>query len=187
GVIHIHLRESLADQVTARIQGGSFNTFRSFLAYSPHLKSGNSFIAYEASRSDGPFKNPLRYKRDNVTGNYTVRLSDKEAIGFKLNLGRNDFFSSGQIPFDEVAAGRLDRFGFVDPFDGGRIRTGVLGTYYRKEYQSGDILKVDGFLSRSLFDLYSNFTFSLSDEVNGDEIGQHDSRLQEGINAQYLH
>src|SRR5262245_4067650 len=35
GVVHIRLRESLPDQVTARFQGGSFNTFRSFLAYSP--------------------------------------------------------------------------------------------------------------------------------------------------------
>ncbi|MBA3768012.1 MAG: TonB-dependent receptor, partial [Acidobacteria bacterium] len=35
--------------------------------------------------------------------------------------------------------------------------------------------------------LYSNFTFFLNDEVNGDEIQQHDSRLQEGANVQYLH
>lgn len=187
GVVHIRLRESFPDRLTARIQGGSFDTFRSFIAYSPDLENADSFIAYEASRTDGPFKNPLRYKRDNITGNYTWRLSDQEAWGFKLNAGRNDFFSSGQIPLDEVAAGRLDRFGFVDPFDGGRVRTGVLGAYYRKEWQSGDIFKLDGFLSRSLFDLYSNFTFFLNDQVNGDEIQQHDSRLQEGINAQYLH
>jgi outer membrane receptor protein involved in Fe transport len=51
----------------------------------------------------------------------------------------------------------------------------------------GDILKVDGFLARSLFDLYSNFTFFLKDPVNGDGIQQHDSRLQEGANVQYLH
>src|SRR5262249_13715840 len=170
----------------ARIQGGSFNTFRSFFGYSPDLENAATFIAYEASRTDGPFKNPLRYKRDNITGNFTLRLSDKEALGVKLNAGRNDFFSSGQLPLDEVAAGRLDRFGFIDPFDGGRVRTGTLGAYYRKESGRGDILKVDGFLGRSLFDLYSNFTFFLNDEVNGDEIGQHDSRLQEGVNAQYL-
>jgi outer membrane receptor protein involved in Fe transport len=49
------------------------------------------------------------------------------------------------------------------------------------------MLKVDGFVSRSLFDLWSNFTFYLNDPVHGDEIQQHDSRLQEGLNAQYLH
>jgi outer membrane receptor protein involved in Fe transport len=186
GVVHIRLRESLPEQLTVRLQGGSFDTFRTFLAYSPELKRAQSFIAYEGSRTDGPFKNPLRYKRDNITGNYTRRLGQNEALGIKLNAGRNDFFSSGQLPLDEVAAGRLDRFGFLDPFNGGRVQSAVFGVYYRKEWDSGDILKLDGFVSRSLFDLYSNFTFFLNDEVNGDEIQQHDSRLQEGINAQYL-
>jgi hypothetical protein len=186
GVVHIRLRESLPDQLTLRVQGGSFNTYRTFMAYSPGLKDADSFLAYEGSRTDGPFLSPLRYKRDNVTGNYTRRLSENEGVGFKFNFGRNDFFSSGQIPLDEVAAGRLDRFGNLDPFGGGRVRTGILAAYYRKEWESGETLKVDGFLGRSLFDLYSNFTFFLADEVSGDEIQQHDSRLQEGVNVQYL-
>jgi outer membrane receptor protein involved in Fe transport len=186
GVVHIRLKESLPDRITARIQGGSFDTVRAFLAYSPVLTDADSFIAYETSRTDGPFKNPLRYKRDNLTGNYTRRLGDGKTLSLKLNAGRNDFFSSGQIPLDEVAAGRLDRFGFIDPAGGGRARTGVFGIYFRKEWQTGDVFKVDGFLSRSLFDLFSNFTFFLNDEINGDEIQQHDSRLQEGINVQYL-
>src|SRR5262249_41528182 len=58
---------------------------------------------------------------------------------------------------------------------------------YSKSFKNGDTLKVDGFLGRSLFDLYSNFTFYLLDPVNGDAFQQHDSRLQEGSNAQYLH
>jgi TonB dependent receptor-like, beta-barrel/TonB-dependent Receptor Plug Domain len=187
GVVHIRLKESLADQITARFQGGSFNTFRTFLAYSPELKNGTALAAYEGSRTDGPFISPLRYKRDNVTGNYTRRLDDRQTLGFKFNFGRNDFFSSGQIPLDEVFAGRLDRFGYIDPDTGGRVRNGVLGAYYKREYEGGGTLKLDGFLARSLFDLYSNFTFFLNDEVNGDEFVQHDSRLQEGANAQYLH
>jgi outer membrane receptor protein involved in Fe transport len=186
GVVHIRLKESLPDQLTLRLQGGSFATFRTFATYSPQLKSADALLAYEGSRTDGPFKSPLRYQRDNLTGNYTLRLNEREALGFKFNAGRNDYFSSGQIPLDEVAAGRLDRFGFLDPFNGGRVRLATFGTYYRKESSSGSIFKVDGFLSRSLFDLYSNFTFFLNDEVNGDEIQQHDSRLQEGLNAQYL-
>jgi outer membrane receptor protein involved in Fe transport len=186
GVVHIRLKESLPEQLTLRVQGGSFRTFRTFLAYSPKLKSVDSFIAYEGSYTDGPFQNPSRYRRDNVTGNYTRHLSKTQTLSFKLNVGRNDFFSSGQLPLDEVAANRLDRFGFIDPFGGGRVRSGVLAAYYKKDLKSGGSFKVDGFLSRSLFDLYSNFTFFLNDELNGDEIQQHDSRLQEGANVQYL-
>ncbi len=76
GVVHIRLKESLGDQLTARVQGGSFDTVRSFLGYSPQLKSGVALLAYELSRSAGPFKNPLRYKRDNATGNYIRNLSE---------------------------------------------------------------------------------------------------------------
>ena len=46
---------------------------------------------------------------------------------------------------------------------------------------------MDGFLGRSLFDLYSNFTYYLNDPINGDAFQQHDSRLQQGANAQYTH
>jgi outer membrane receptor protein involved in Fe transport len=186
GVVHIRQKESLHDQLTLRFQGGSFDTFRTFLAYSPELKTAEAFIAYEGSRTDGPFISPLRYKRDNVTGNYTWKIDQENTFSLKLNLGRNDFFSSGQIPLDEVVAGRLDRFGAIDPFNGGRVRSGTIAAYYKREMSSGSIFKVDGFLTRSLFDLYSNFTFYLNDPVNGDEIQQHDSRLQEGFNAQYL-
>jgi hypothetical protein len=187
GVVHIRVKQSLPDLLTFRVQGGSFDSLRTFIAYSPELERGRSFIAYEGSSTDGPFLNPLRYRRDNLTANYTRHLSEGRALGFKLNAGRNNFFSSGQIPLDEVAAGKLDRFGFIDPDGGGKVRSATAAAYYRREWKSGDTFKVDGFLSRSLFDLYSNFTFFLNDEVNGDEIQQHDSRLQQGVNAQWLH
>lgn len=186
GVAHIRLKESLSDAITFRLQGGSFATGRTFLAYSPELRNGDAFLAYEGSYTNGPFLNHLRYRRDNLTGNYTWKLSDREAFGFKLNVGRNSFFSSSQLPLDEVAAGRLDRFGYIDPDGGGRVRNGTFAAYYRKEREGGDILKLDGFLSRSLFDLYSNFTFFREDRENGDGIQQHDSRLQQGFNVQYL-
>ena len=185
GVVHIRTRQSLSHQFTARLQGGRFNTGRAFFAYSPPIKDA-AFVAFEHSQTDGPFLQPLKYKRDNVTGNYTFKLSDRRAFGVKLNFSRNDFRSSGQIPLDEVAAGNLDRFGFVDPDNDGRVRSGTIGLYFRDEDTKGRVLKVDAFASRSLFDLYSNFTFFLNDPVNGDEIVQHDSRLQEGINVQYI-
>ena len=187
GVVHIRLKESLDNLFTVRLQGGSFGAFRTFVGYSPQLDKAVAFLAYEGVHTDGPFLNPGRYNRNNVTGNYTRHLSNKESLGFKLNFGTNDFYSSGQIPLDLVAERQLDRFGFIDPLDGGRVRLGTLGAYYKRNLGNDDILKLDGFLSRSLFDLYSNFTFFLTDPLHGDEIQQHDSRLQQGVNAQYLH
>ena len=186
GVVHIRQKESLPQQFTARLQAGSFNTFRTFLAFSPQIERVASFVAYENSRTDGPFQSPLNYRRDNFSANVTRQLGDKQALGFKLNAGRNQFRSSGQIPLDLVASGELDRFGFVDPDNGGKVFAATGGVYFRREFNSGASLKADAFLSRSLFDLWSNFTFFLTDEEFGDEIQQHDSRLQEGANVQFL-
>src|SRR4030095_40549 len=110
GVVHIRLRESLSDVLTARVQAGSFASPRAFVGYSPVLMKADSFVAYEGSLTDGPFINPLR---------------------FKFNAGMNVFFSSGQIPLDEVAAGRLDRFGFFDPGQRGGGRGGAFRAYSR--------------------------------------------------------
>jgi hypothetical protein len=187
GVVHIRLKESLPQPMTLRLQGGSFGSYRTFFGYSPSFNKADAFLAYEGSRTDGPFQNPLRYRRDNITGNYTRHLNSEEAFGVKWNFGRNVFFSSGQVPLDLVEAGRLPRFGYIDPSDGGRVRLGTAGLYYRKAFASGNSFKADGFLSRSLFDLYSNFTFFLNDPLHGDGIQQHDSRYQEGFNTQYLH
>jgi TonB-dependent Receptor Plug Domain len=184
GVVHIRLKESLPDLLTVRLQGGSFDAYRAFVAYSPSMEHGDAFIAYDGSHTDGPFINPGRYKRHIVTENYTRHLNEKESLGLKVNAGTNDFYSSGQIPLDLVADGELNRFGYIDPFDGGRVRMGTLGSYYKRDFSNGDIFKLDGFLGRSLFDLYSNFTFFLNhylptDPIQGDEIQQHDSRLQQ--------
>src|SRR5262249_35466289 len=95
GVVHIRLKETLPDTLILRFQGGSFDDFRGFAGYSPALEGADAFLAYEGSNNDGPFQNPGRYRRNNVTGNYTRHLDDKQSLGFKVNFGTNDFFSSG--------------------------------------------------------------------------------------------
>ena len=187
GVVNIHQRESLPDQFTVRLEGGNFDTGRAFLAYSPAVDHADAYLAYEGSYTDGPFLNPLRYGRNNLNGNYTRSLGAGEKLGFRMLYGRNDFYSSGQIPLDLVSAGLLNRFGYIDPTDGGRIWLGTASAYFSKNRSDGDTFKLDGYLSRSLFDLYSDFTYYLNDPIHGDAIQQHDSRLQQGLNMQYSH
>src|SRR6185436_19407705 len=168
GVVHIRQRETLPDAVTVRLQGGNFNTGRGFLAYSPDIQRVDAYVAYEGSYTDGPFINPGRYRRDNINGNYTASLGGNQKLGFRALFGRNDFYSSGQIPLDLADAGLLDRFGYIDPTHGGKVKLGTASAYYSKQRTNGDTFKADGFVSRSLFDLFSNFTMYLNDEVNGD-------------------
>ena len=185
GVVHIRQKEALPDVLTLRVQGGSFGTARGFLGYSPRLKNGDALIAYDGSSSNGPFQVPLAYRRDNLTGSWLRRVGAHQVFGFRFNGGLNRFDSSGQIPLDEVAAGRLNRFGIIDKSNGGRVHQATSSAYWRREGAKGDVLKIDGFATRSLFDLYSDFTFFLKRPEIGDGIQQHDSRLQEGFNVQY--
>jgi hypothetical protein len=104
------------------VQGGNFNNARGFLAYSPDVQKTDAYVAYEGSYTDGPFESPGRYRRDNFNANYTRTLDDRQKLGFRVLVGRNDFYSSGQIPLDLVASGQLDRFGYVDPSDSGGVR-----------------------------------------------------------------
>lgn len=185
GVVQIRLRESLPHVWTMRLQGGQYDSGRGFIGWSPNVAETDAFVAYEGSFTDGPFIKPLNYVRHNVTGNYTNVLDSSSRIGLKWNGGLNRFASSGQIPLDEVAAGRLDRFGSLGPGDGGDIQQGRVAGYYRYDGEQGATWKSDAFVERSLFDLYSNFTFFLNDPVIGDGIQQHDSRLTEGADTQY--
>lgn len=185
GAVHIRLRESMPDVLTLRFQGGSFDARRAFAAWSPDLRRRDAIFAYEGSYSNGPFLQPLRYRRDNVSGNYTWQGGSAARFGLKWNGGLNRFFSSGQVPTDEVFAGRLSPFGTLSEGDGGNVQAGRLASYWRREL-GGSVVKLDGFLERSLFDLYSNFTFYLNGPVRGDAIQQHDSRLSQGANVQYL-
>lgn len=186
GVVHIRQRESLPDEITARIEGGNFETGRAFLAYSPDAPNVDAYIAYEGAYTDGPFQSPGRYRRDNLNANFTRALSGSTRWGARLLLGRNHFDSSGQLPLDLVASGQLDRFGYLDPTDGGAVGLGTASTYFSRTSASGATFKADAFVSRSLLDLYSNFTFFRDHPDSGDAFQQHDSRLQEGVNVQQI-
>ncbi len=180
GVVQVSLKESLAQTALIRLQGGSFNTKRGFFAISPQ----NGFLAYELARTDTPFNKP--YDRDNVTGSYKFNLGDSKSLVFKLNFGRNDFLSAGQIPVDLIQSREIARYGAIDGTEGGQVRTFNAGILFRKNYTNGSILKLDGLIARSLFDLYNNFTFFADHPDIGDQFNQHDSRLQQGVNLQYL-
>jgi hypothetical protein len=42
-----------------------------------------------------------------------------------------------------VADGSLDRFGFIDPDDGGKARTGIFSAYYKQDLSAGGVFKGD--------------------------------------------
>ena len=147
------------------------------------MATTDSFVAWEGSRTDGPFLDPLGYMRNNVTGNIPAIFRIRDRLGFKFSGGANGIYSSGQIPLDEVAAGRLNRFGAIDPINGGmfppELPVSITVRIMARRIQSGRFLQpfAVGFILE--------FHFLLNDPENGDAIQQHDSRIQEGANVQY--
>ncbi|MBY0374964.1 MAG: TonB-dependent receptor, partial [Bryobacteraceae bacterium] len=158
GVVTIETRDEMPDRVTARLQYGQFNTWRGFGAYSPNWKDSGGLIAVESSYSDGPFVRPLEYVRNNVTGAYYRKLSERDKLTFRFNGGNNHYYAAGQLPVDEVEAGRLDRFGFIDGTDGGESFVGTASGNYTRD-GTKNLFRAGGWVQRSLLDLYSNFTF----------------------------
>lgn len=186
GVVNVKLRDDMPDRFTARAQFGQYNTRRIFGAYSPAWEKTPALLAFEHSYSDGPFERPLEYARNNVTGTLLRKLSPTQTLSFRLFGNTNNSYAAGQLPLDAVESGRLSRFGVVDPSDGNISTSGTLAGHYTYEKADGTVFRVNGSVNRLLFDLFSNFTFFLDEPVRGDGFGQHDSRLQESVNGQYV-
>jgi len=98
---------------------------------------------------------------------------------------------SGQIPARAVCGeGELqnpppppgsciDRFGSIDPTEGGDTQRHMLSLKYTGTWKETDVEAL-AYLVRYKFSLYSNFTFFKDDPVRGDEIEQGDDRLVAG-------
>lgn len=151
---------------------------------SPRFEAGKALLAGEISLADGPFENPQRYRRANVLGKWTGPLASGELVLHTTFYGAR-WNQSGQIPEREVRAGRLDRFGAIDPTEGGESsRSSVSGSWGVRD-QRGGYFKVHAFGVEYRMRLYSNFTLFARDPENGDQIEQTDARGIFGISGSY--
>ena len=182
GVVHIRTRQSMPDVWTVRMQGGSFSSERGFLSFSPELKNADAFIAYEGSHTDGPFLSsaglPARQRHREL---HAAAFAVTGASGSSSTAAGTISIRRARFRWMKSRPGGSTASATSIPPTAGACAAAPAGAYY-----SGNGLKLDGFASRSLFDLYSNFTFFLNDPDRGDGIQQHDSRLIEGANAQYV-
>src|SRR5262249_23468436 len=91
---------------------------------------------------------------------------------------------SGQLPESAVADGTIDRFGSLDPSEGGIATRASVAAGYR--IRDGRALwRVQGYGVRNQLDLFSNFTLFARDPMNGDQIEQTDDRWLYGADAAY--
>lgn len=187
GYVDFQTRNSL-ERNFVKAEGGRFGTFRGVAGVNvvSAKSTGNTgYIASEFSRSDGFFESPQDFKRLNITGKYSTQL---RASG-RLTIGTSYFASrwnaSGQIPERAVKNGNISPFGAIDDTEGGETGRINLFVKHDKQFADGATLHQQVFGIYYDFNLYSNFTFFLSDPVNGDQIQQEESRMIYGYKINY--
>ena len=161
---------------------------RALLADTNSLGNGKLTYALEAAHNNGPWENKEKFHRTNGALRYTfgddTNRSSITAMGYSARWNSTD-----QIPQRAVDSGAIDRFGAIDPTDGGHTERSSL-SYQTTRRPDGGELRLNAYAIRSRLDLFSNFTFFLEHpidldptEINGDQFEQAERRTVYGLAA----
>lgn len=169
-----------------QVEAGRYQTLRT-LAMLDLLKKNkdkqSAYIAGEFYATNGPTINKQYFTRYNVFGKYNLLLNARTQFTGSLSAFKSKWDASGQVPERAIENGTIDRFGSLDPSEGGNTERYNLNLQLAHRFNDRTSLETQAYYSRYLFDLYSNFTFYLNDPVNGDEINQGEQRNLYGFNA----
>ena len=185
GAIDLHLVDHVHES-SVMVQGGSFGSARTVFITSPELGDDwSTVVAGEASTSDGPFKNPERFRKLNLFGRATRHLG-AGSLSVTWMSYAGGWNASGQLPLRAV--GKVpelpDRFGTLDPTEGGSTQRHQFSVAYSHRVGDDEVRALLYGL-RYRFALFSNFTYFANDPVNGDQIEQTDGRTVAGAHWYY--
>jgi len=185
GVVNFETKDFVPEN-TISIAGGSWNTQRYLALVSP-TKEGpiKTLIAAEGYHSDGPFDHPNLYTRFNIFGKATVDLDADMKLRASASYYYSDWHASGEIPERAVREGLIDRFGAIDPTQGGVTERMNLNLQYDWKLAENQHLMAHAYATYYTLSLWNNFTFFLNDPTLGDQINQRDRRWLAGFDTQY--
>ena len=167
------------------LSGGMFNTYRSLGILTLDHAPFRPTLAAEISRSDGPFDSPEDMERYNLYLKAPLLENETTTLDVTLMGYGAGWNGSGQVPARLVDAGLLDRFGSVDPTEGGHSQRHSVSMEFISNPNPAEEWKASAYMIDYRLSLYSNFTFYARDSVNGDGINQRDDRVISGFNASY--
>ncbi|BFU95378.1 MAG: putative TonB-dependent receptor [Nitrospira sp.] len=174
-VINFRTREVVKEGIV-QAAGGQFDTQRYIVMFSPTKDKVRTLFAGEAYYTNGPFLNDNRYFRANLLGKMTTNFSNRDEFALTGSFQKAQWNASGEIPLRAVNDGSLDRFGAIDPSEGGNTTRATLRMNYHYDTPFDGTLFANAYGQYYKFDLFTNFTFFLNDPVNGDGIQQSDRR-----------
>jgi outer membrane cobalamin receptor len=162
-----------------QVEAGRFNSFRTLAMldlFKKNKDKQSAYIAADFNYTDGPTIAKQVFKRLNVFGKYNLSITDHTKLTASASAFTSNWNASGQVPDRAVNDGTIDRFGSIDPTEGGNTERYNANLVISHHFRNGTNWENQAFYSRYKFNLYSNFTFFLNDAVNGDEIQQAENR-----------
>ncbi len=173
GGANMFLTNGLKESITLATLGDD-SYQRGLLAGSPQLGDGTLTYALELLHSDGPWEVPDNYRKVNGLLRYSTRLGEGQlavtAMGYS---GKWD--STDQVAQRAIDSGLIGRYGTLDASDGGTSSRYSLSADYAVPLAGGQF-QTTAYWFQYKLDLFSNFTYLLSDPVNGDQFEQQDNR-----------
>jgi len=182
GSVRMQYRDMMDDQI--EIGAGSFDFQRVLGAASQPLAGGQLLEAIELQHYDGPFVNPDAARKENAVLRYS---QGDEHDGFTLTgMWYHQLWNNTtDIPMRAIAEDLVpDRFGTLDPTDGGRAQRASVSAQYFQSLGSGQFEASVFFIYNQLH-LYNDFTHFLVDAVHGDQEVQFETRRAFGAAATY--
>ena len=143
-----------------------------------------SYVGAEYSYAPGYFDHDAHYSKFNFFGKLKYNISDASSLSLTVASYAASWIGSGQIPTRAVSEGIINRFGSLDPTEGGSTDRTMINLMY-KHHTDNSQFSFNTYYQRYGLTLYNDFTFFLIDPVHGDEIEQNDSRNVIGANTQY--
>jgi hypothetical protein len=180
GATHIAYLDAL-ERDLALVSGGSFGYARGLYAGSQPLGRGTLLQATEVVHYDGPWRQPDDLQKINGVVRYSEGSpEDGFAVTAMAYGGR--WNATNPVARRAVDGGLIDRFGTLDPSDGGNAQRYSLSGQWQRAGDAGT-WTVSGYAIANTLALYNDFTYFLNDPVHGDQIKQSDRRIIAGGEA----
>jgi hypothetical protein len=179
GAAHLVFYNTLPQDFVT-LEGGMYGYERAVFGISQKLGTGNILYGGEAYHDDGPWVNPDDYWKFN--GILTYSQGD-EVNGWSTTFhGYHGVWNStDQIP---ASFGQTNFFGAINPTDGGNSqRYSLQAEWHRHDESSETSIMAYGFYYD--LDLFSDFTYFLTDTNKGDQFEQQDERWVAGLDARH--
>jgi TonB dependent receptor/TonB-dependent Receptor Plug Domain len=164
-----------------KVEGGVYGYGRAVFGASHKLGSGSLLYGGEASHDDGPWTHADNYYKFNGLLTYS---RGGEADGFSITARgyHGTWHSSDQIA--ENAVPLVGLFGTLNPTDGGNSQQYSLQAEWHRQEANSET-RVAAYSFYYDLDLFSDFTYYLTDTARGDQFEQQDRRWVAGLDARH--